>query len=52
MSSEVLEQNILQQRCKNSMTELENNYRTTTRNTRVELIKREDKFNSKLEMKF
>jgi hypothetical protein len=52
MSSEVLEQRILQQKCRNSMKESESSYRTTIRNTRADLIKREEKFNSKLGMKF
>jgi hypothetical protein len=52
MSSEVLEQKILQQKCKNSMTELESSYRTTIRNTREKFIREEEKFNLKLGMKF
>jgi hypothetical protein len=48
----VLEKRILQHKCRNSMTESESSYRTTVKNTRVELIEREEKFNSKLEMNF
>jgi hypothetical protein len=52
MSSEVLEQRILQHKCKNAMTESKRNYITTAKNIRAELIKRGDKFNLKLDMNF